>query len=227
MGIVRRLMLASAVVGFCLGAGVRAGEDAPPGGPGGPDGARPGAADGERARGPGQRGDARRGWADAARRGGEGREGARSHGRSGDRMPLLGDVKGMKEELEKHLANMKALQDRLKPPAPPPAPKPGDGPAAPARPDGDGPGPDKEALQARVDQVAPAIVDEYVRHFQAVAELIKADREAAIEKLKEHMMNPRVPGRPAPGAAGAGDPAGPGDAPPRDGEDRKDPPREF
>ena len=122
----------------------------------------------------------------------------------------------MKEELEKHLANMKALQDQLKPPAPPPAPKPGDGP-----------GPDKDALQARVDQVAPAIVDEYVRHFQAVAELIKADREAAIEKLKEHMMNPRVPGRPAPGAAGAGGPAGPGDAPPRDGEDRKAPPREF
>jgi hypothetical protein len=129
------------------------------------------------------------------------RDAGEHRGRRPEGPPLLGDVKGMKEELETHRANMKALQDQLAEVMGKPGEKKEGGTpeTAEAR---------KEALAAKVDQIAPAIIDEFVRHYQAVAELLKADREEAVKKLKERMMSP--PG-------GNRGPGGPGDRPPPQG----------
>jgi len=186
MSIVSKALTAVAVAGLCLSASLYAGEGAPPKDG---DGARMGPPDGGRGPGP--------------------RDGGDPRVRPPQGPPLLSDVKGMKEELQKHQATMKALQDQIREAAGKPEDRKDQGDPK-AAPKGVPP-----ALQAKLDEVAPKIVDEFVRHHQAVADLIKASRDEAIAKLKEHLSNPPPPpgqGGDAPGAprgergAGAGGP---------------------
>ncbi|HOX08092.1 MAG TPA: hypothetical protein PK280_16975 [Planctomycetota bacterium] len=194
MDIHKHLRTVAAAAGFCLALlpAACAGEGAAPPAPGDGDFVRPGPA----AAAPGQPGrdGAERPWNS------RGRSDPRSRRPEGG-LPLLGDVKGMKEELDKHRANMKALQDQMAEVLGKPGEERGKGGADPAE--------DQErteALKNKVDQVAPAIVAEFIRHYQAVSELLKADQEGATAKLKEHMMKPPTGLRRPSG--------GPGDAPP-------------
>jgi len=178
--------VAVAVAGLCLSASLYAGEGAPPRDG---DGARMGPPDGGRGPGP--------------------RDGGDPRGRPPPGPPLLSDVKGMKEELQKHQETMKALQDQIREALGKPEDRKDKGDPKGA-PKGVPP-----ALQAKLEEVAPKIVDEFIRHHQAVAELLKANRDEAIEKLKEYMKNP-------PGRRGDGPPPPPrgerGDGPPPRGD---------
>jgi hypothetical protein len=123
----------------------------------------------------------------------------------GERPPLLGDVKGMKEEIEKHLSTMRALREQIA--------------KVTARSAQGDLHPDQEqeraALQAKVDEVAPQIVEEFARHHSAVAELLRANAAAAVAEIRQQMMNPpgepgkhgiAPPGPPPPGGRNGGRP---------------------
>jgi hypothetical protein len=210
MSILHKAVLTVVIAGFCLGSVLYAAEGAPAKDG---DGARMGPPDGQR--GPGNR------------------EGADQRMRPPQGLPLLGDVTGMKEELQKHQETMRALQEQIreaigKPEGRGDRGEPKDGPK-----DGQKGGPKDgvkngpkdapkdlpEAVKAKLDEIAPKIVDEFIRHYQAVDDLIKANRDDAIAKLKERLANPPPPPPPGRGQNGPGGQRGErGDGPPAHGE---------
>jgi hypothetical protein len=174
MSTLHRILAPVAVAVFCLGSSLLAAEGA---GPRDGDGARMGPPDGARGQG--------------------NREGGDQRMRPPQAPPFLGEVKGMKEELQKHQEVMKALQDQIREVMGKPEDRkdkgdPKDGPKDGAK---DAPREIPPALKAKVEEIAPKIVDEFIRHQQAVLDLLKASREEAIQKLTEHMQKPPMPGR--------------------------------
>lgn len=129
-----------------------------------------------------------------AGRGGPGGPGGRGP-RMGGNPPFMAEIDGVKQEMENHQAKMqetfKAIGEAVKAFM-------GEGAAEGG----------KEALQAAVaakaQEVAPVVVDEMIRHHTAMADVLQANRDAAVTALAQKLSSRPGGGRGPRGAGGDG-----------------------